>query len=506
MLFRRDFLRRGIAAALWAAGAARLERLAASLPVVEAGLTSQRALRRLAANLTGRLVVSSSRAYPAARRLFNTRFDGVLPLAVAYCAHSRDVQTCLRWAQEERVPIAARNGGHSAAGYSTTRGLMIDVSRMNTIAADAQARRARIGAGAVLGEIYPALVQRGLTVPGGTCPGVGISGLTLGGGVGYLTNLLGTTSDNLLSLDIVTADGRLLHCDERLHPELFWASRGGGGGNFGIVTALTLRAHQVHRATYATFEWDLRDAPGVIDAWQRWAPEAGDRLTSTCEASTAGGPPPARPPVLTVSLQFDGPEHDLEQTLAPFLAASGARPRRRIVRDAPYAEVISFWLAREAPASRRATVKNKTAFLRRPLPADGIRALIRALEARQANERLTAGGGFWMQALGGRYARVGQGATAYVHRDARVLVQYLTTWAPADPTHIVQENFRWIDTLYAAMRPFGSGEAYQNFMDPDLPAWPRAYYGDNLDRLVRIKREADPANVFRFAQGIPART
>jgi FAD/FMN-containing dehydrogenase len=504
-MLRREFLRRSLAAMLSAGALAGLETLAAHAVAGEATPASGRALRRLAAELSGPLIVPSSASYDAARRVFNTRFDRIFPAAIAYCTNAPDVQACLRWARRERVPIAVRNGGHSAAGYSTTHGLIIDVSRMNHVSADVAAGRVIIGAGALQGAIYPSLVRRGLTIPGGTCPGVGISGLTLGGGVGYLTNLLGTASDSLLGVDLVTAEGRLVRCDDRRLPALFWALRGAGGGNFGVVTALVFRPFPVHRATVAVLEWDLRDARRLVDAWQRWAMETGDRLSTTCEASTHATASSAQAATITVSVQFAGSEGDLTRVLEPLIRATAARPRRRLVRDAPYAEVVAFWLSREAPASERATVKNKTHFANGPLPPDATDALVGALESRQAADMLTSPGGFWIQALGGRYARVGKETTAFVHRDARILIQYLTKWKPTDSNVVVRENLRWIDALYTAMRPFVSGGAYQNFMDPDLRTWPRAYYGANLERLVRIKRAVDPTNLFRFAQSIPTR-
>lgn len=496
---RREFLRRTAHAALALTGLAALDHLAGS-PFAAAAPTSTRALRRLASDLKGRLVVPASPDYEAARRLFNTRFDGVRPLAIAYCRDAADVSVCLRWSAREHVQIAVRNGGHSAGGYSTTRGLVIDVSQMNHVSVDAGGR-AVLGAGSLLGRIYPTLLRLGLTIPAGTCPGVGISGLALGGGVGYLTNLLGTTSDNLVAVDLVTAEGRPVRCDEAHHADLFWACRGGGGGNFGVATALTFRAHRVDEAAYAVFDWDLADARAVLDAWQRWAPDSDDRLTSTCEASAAAGSP-RQQATLTVSVQFTGPQRMLSTLLQPFLRDAGARPLRRTIRAASYEDVVRFWLSREAPGTQRATVKNKTHFITGLLPREGIERLVGALEARRKSGLLTTPGGFWMQALGGRYGRIAPEATAFVHRKARLLIQYLAKWESKAPAVTVDENLRWVNGFYRAMDPFASG-AYQNFMDPDLTDWATAYYGANLPRLSRIKRSVDPGNRFRFRQSVP---
>lgn len=490
-MLRREFLRRGLAAGI----------LLVRPHTARAATAAEPALARLAAGLRGRLIVPADRGYDAARRLFNARFDPVFPLGMAYCEDSEDVLVCLQWARREHAAVAVRCGGHSAAGYSTTPGLVIDVSRMNRIAGDAGRRQAVIEAGATLGAVYPALLGRGLTIPGGTCPGVGIGGLTLGGGIGYLTNLLGTASDNLLSLEMVTAGGEILECDESRNADLFWAARGGGGGNFGVATRFTFRARPVQRASYARHVWDLRDARAVVDAWQRWAPDIDARLTSTCEATATARPGPES--AVTVTTLFDGPQAELSRRLEPFLHTARARPRRQLLSEGPYGDAVRFWLAREAPASQRATVKNKTDFITEPLPAKAIDILARWLVARGANGALASAGSVWMQALGGRYRHFAKDATAYVHRDARVLVQYSTHWAAGGIPATAQEHFRWINGFYAAMRPYASGEAYQNFMDPDLPNWPRAYYGSNLERLSRIKRDRDPDNVFHFEQSIP---
>ena len=170
----------------------------------------------LANSLKGPLVRPGSSQYAVARRLFDPRFDGVSPMAVAYCISPADVQTCLAFAHRFNLPLVARCGGHSYAGYSTTTGIVVDVTRMNTVSVNANAGTATIGSGAKLIDVYSGLAQQGMTLPAGSCPTVGISGLTLGGGVGVLGRKFGLTCDSLLSAQVVVADGRVLTCNAQL--------------------------------------------------------------------------------------------------------------------------------------------------------------------------------------------------------------------------------------------------------------------------------------------------
>lgn len=178
-------------------------------------------LRELARLVRGAVLTSASAAYERARLVYNQRFDRVRPLALVVCESAEDVRQTVLWARRHKVPLAARSGGHSYAGYSTTRGVVIDLSRLRKVRVEPARRRARIGAGARLIDVYAELARFGATIPGGSCATVGIAGLALGGGIGFSSRKLGTTSDNLRALRIVTADGRRLSCDRRSHSDLF---------------------------------------------------------------------------------------------------------------------------------------------------------------------------------------------------------------------------------------------------------------------------------------------
>jgi FAD/FMN-containing dehydrogenase len=420
----------------------------------------------------------------------------VRPSAVAFCESAADVQKAVRWSRKHDVRIAARSGGHSYGGYSTGSGLVIDVSRLNRITVSPASRTATIGAGARLIDVYARLWADGMTIPAGTCPTVGIAGLALGGGVGYSSRKLGLTCDNVRALRVVTASGAILSCEARRHADLLWASRGGGGGSFGIATSFTFRVHPVSNVTTYVIEWPWSDAPAAIGAWQEFAPEAPDELFSTLALSSTVDRPQIRS-----SGQFFGDEATLRAVLAPLVNAG--RPTRVALRSRSFMDATLMWAGCSdvdcQPA--RATFKAKSDFVRRPLSPEGVRTLAAGIEQHSSTPALGRGS-ILLDAFGGAINRVPKSATAFVHRDALFSIQYIAAW---DPGQAAAPNLAWVDGLHTAMRQHVSGFAYQNYIDPDLRSWKQAYYGSNYRRLVAVKRKYDPRNVFRFRQSIPPR-
>ena len=195
-----------------------------------------------------------------------------MPAAIARCANAADVAACVDWARAAGAPITARSGGHSYAGYSSGSGLVVDLGALSSVTVDTGAASAVVGAGTQLIDVYAGLQPHGVAIPGGSCPTVGIGGLTLGGGMGVVGRAFGLTCDNLLAADVVLADGRTVHCDAAHDADLYWALRGGGGGNFGIVTAFTFRTHPATQATLYSFHWDWSRAAKVVAAWMDWIP------------------------------------------------------------------------------------------------------------------------------------------------------------------------------------------------------------------------------------------
>jgi FAD/FMN-containing dehydrogenase len=466
----------------------------------------------LARDLAGSLVRPGEAGYTTAKLLFDPRFDGLHPAGIAYCATPQDVATGLTFARRHGLPVAARCGGHSYAGWSSTSGLILDVTRMAGVSVSGGT--AVIGAGTRLIDVYGGLAAHGRGVPGGSCPTVGIAGLTLGGGVGVVSRAYGLTSDNLLSLQIVTADGRLRTASGSRNPDLYWACRGGGGGNFGVVTSFTFRTHPVGEIILFFLSWPWSQADRVIAGWQSWAPHAPDALWSNLHLAAAPG---GGTPTVEVGGTYLGSAGGAYAELEKLYAAVGADP------SSPYLESTSWlhamlveagcapWTVAEChlptqnPAGRfmRASEYAKSDFFTRPLSSNGIGTLLSGMENLQlVSGAPGGGGGIAFDAMGGAVNRVAPGATAYVHRNALFQAQYTTGWTPGAASAGVANQRAWQRSFWRSMRPYASGQAYQNYIDPDLTDWRQAYYGANYARLQRVKGEYDPDRVFTFPQAV----
>lgn len=470
-----------------------------------ADVPSETELRKLSRMLHGRVVTPGDPGYGRASRLYNPRFDGTSPRAVAYPESRADVRRAVLWARDNDVSIVARNGGHSYGGYSVDDGLVTDLTRMKRIEVDAAVGTARIGAGSLLIDVYAALARRGVTIPAGSCPTVGVTGLTLGGGIGLSGRKLGLTCDSLVGLEMVTADGETLRASERQNPDLFWASRGGGGGNFGIVTSLEFRVHPVGAVAIYELEWSWRHARTVFEAWQRWAPQAPDEIFSICKLSSVPGAGGQAEPTVTSFGQCLGSRRQLEAELEPLLAA--APPSKRTVREMQFLDAQLHWAGCEGSVAAcirttpREPYKAKSDFVSEPFGERAIDTMVRWVE-RWPGSSNPNGAAIQMDASGGAINRVPEDATAYVHRDDLFHCQYLAYWGQRDPQRTVDANLDWIASFYEAMRSYVSGRAYQNYIDPDLGSWPRAYYGDAFERLQGVNAAYDPDNVFDFRQAI----
>jgi FAD/FMN-containing dehydrogenase len=336
---------------------------------------------------------------------------------------------------------------------------------------------------------------------------VGIAGLTLGGGVGFSSRKLGLTCDNLRRVHLVTASGAAIVCDANEHADLFWASRGGGGGNFGIATAFSFRAHRVANVSTYSVEWPWAQAVEAVRAWQAIAPHAPDGLFSICDLlATDPSAPNARAHVVS-SGQFFGSEHELRSLIQPLVDAG--TPIRVKTATMSYMSAMLKWAGCSGSVDAchvsprgtlgRETFKGASDYVSRPLSQQGIATLVHRIERRQ---QTLGRGAVLLDAYGGAVNRVPKGATAFVHRDALFSCQYVASWNPGERAG---PHLNWVRKTRANMRPYVSGFAYQNYIDPDVVDWKRAYYGSNYRRLVAVKRRYDPGNVFRFRQSIPPR-
>jgi FAD/FMN-containing dehydrogenase len=459
---------------------------------------------------TRHLVRPGQHGYGQARELFDPRFDYRQPQGIAYCATPADVAACLSFVTAFKLPVRARSGGHSYAGWSTvTGGLVIDVSQLDSFTASGET--VRVGSGLPLINFYENLADRGLAVPGGSCPTVGIAGLTLGGGVGVIGRLYGLTSDNLEAVQIVTANGDVLDCDSARDPGLLWACRGGGGGNFGVATSFTFQAHRLSNLVLFFLAWPWADAARVVDAWQNWAPHAPDALWANLHLSAAPG---GSVPVLGVGGTWAGTVAGAKAQLDKLYAKVGTGPSSVFLQEMSYLDAmlleagcsgLTVPQCHTGPAGRLPRVPQfaKSDFFTRRLSPSGITTLLTGIE-RMQGVRGTAGGvgAIAFDAFGGAFNRVHPNATAFVHRNSLFLAQYTTSWNFPGTGTGVSNQHAWLRSYYAALHPHASGQAYQNYVDPDLTNWRQAYYGANYSRLASLKARYDPHQLFQFPQGI----
>jgi hypothetical protein len=465
--------------------AARRKRVVAPIP------------RTFQAAMRGHVFNRGDPGFLSVAHIYNERFDNILPKAVGRPLDVRDVQGAVRWAVGHGVQMRPRSGGHSYAGYSTlSNGVVLDLSKMRAISVNKRAKTVTIGAGAQLIDVYAALAAKGATVPGGSCPSVGISGVTLGGGMGLAARAFGLTIDNLVGVTIVTADGRIRTVNKNTDPDLLWALRGGGGGNFGIVTQFVFNIHPVPRTvTYFSVSFPWSSASEAIATWQGWAPRSNSQLTSIFHINGVN------PPSVSANGQILGNPGSVHSLVGPLLGVPGARLFTTTMSNYLSMQLLLAGCSghsltychtegtRGGGQLPRASFRAKSDYVAKPLPAAARRVLIEAAERRAG---IPGSGAILFDSYGGAINRVSPTATAFVHRNQMFAVQYLT----------YNGGGAWLGQTWQAMRPYVSGQGYQNYIDAQLPNWQQAYYGKNYARLKATQRRVDPHHFFNFPQAI----
>ncbi|KOX27576.1 FAD-binding dehydrogenase [Saccharothrix sp. NRRL B-16348] len=434
---------------------------------------------RLRRGLTGRLVLPGDDVYDTVRRPYNTVYAHRRPAAVALCADESDVARCLDFAARERIPVAARSGGHSYAGYSVPEhGLVVDLSALRAIRVDHRGR-AEVGAGTRMIDLYDELARAGRLLPAGSCPTVGIGGLTLGGGISVVGRRYGLTIDHLRAARVVTPGDRPRRTDDHTEPDLFWALRGGGGGNFGVVTSFTFDTAPAPDVAVFVLRFPAGAATDVLGAWQEWVLDTPDGLWSACDVGAGS------PPSVTVAGSWIGPDGELDRLLDRF--AAKVAPTERTVLPMDYGTAMRFF-AGCLPACQPddgSPFVASSRMLHRPVEPARVVSLL-------AGRRT---GRVQFDTFGGAIARVRPDATAFPHRHAISSAQ-----AYVDVVGVSEAEAR---RLLADLRDgIGHDTGYVNYIDPDMPDWPTAYYGRNLPRLRRVARRYDPDRVLAFPQGL----
>jgi FAD/FMN-containing dehydrogenase len=442
----------------------------------------------LRARLSGELITFDDPAYDDARTVF---FRGVdrHPLAVARVAGAEDVARLVRFAREGGFELAVRSGGHSRAGHGTSEGgIVIDLSGMNGLEIDVDGRTAWVETGITAGEYTAIMGERGLATGFGDAGSVGIGGITLAGGIGFLVRKYGLTVDDLLGADVVTADGELVRACETSEPDLFWAIRG-GEGNFGVVTRLRLRLHEVSRIVGGVLV--LPATPGVITGFLEAASEAPEELSTIANVTLAPSVPfipedAHGEPILIGQMAYVGPVERGEAVLGPFRAL--AKPYADMVRPMRYPELYNG----PEQALRFGSGAN---FFADSLPMDGAQAILEALPRSTATMRAVQ-----LRVLGGAIAGVPNDATAFAHRDRGLFINIAAMYADGaeSATHDA-----WVNGIAQALGKDGAG-GYVGFLgDEDQSTIRAAYPGQTWDRLRELKSRYDPDNLFRLNHNIP---
>jgi FAD/FMN-containing dehydrogenase len=455
--------------------------------------------KRLASHVDGTLARPGSPTYDTVRLTQNPRYDGARPLAVLSVAGAQDVATAFSFAQDHGVRVAIRSGGHSYPGWSAGDGaLVVDVRPLDHVEWDGT--KALVGSGASLVQVYDALGTRGRGIPGGSCPTVGIAGLTQGGGVGVLTRAYGLTCDSLVSMEVVAANGSVLTTSAQEDPDLFWALRGGGGGHLGVVIGFGFETFTAPTITRAYLAWPLSAASEVVPRFLATVPSADRRLWATLKL--LGGQTHASGPVLFMSATWTGAASAMDAALKPLLSQVPT-PTTDSRSTASYLDtMLTYAGCSSIPVSACHTGPGgqlpRQAFAATShivtAPHVEMGALLDHVNAAQGSGLSEAG--ISIDALGGAVDDVGPTATAFGHRGALATVQYTATYdaGPATAATSYVRGFR------SAMTPSWGTGAYVNYADASLSDYEQAYFGANAGRLAGARSTYDPHGFFTQPQ------
>lgn len=449
----------------------------------------------LAKQLAGRVVLPGDTGFAALALPNNLRYASRMPAGIALCETTQDVSASILWARENGVPLVARSGGHSYAGYSTTTGLMIDVRRMTSFQFDASTGALKLGGGARNLTVFKGCRPLDIAIPHGRCFQVGVAGLGLGGGVGFNMRPNGLTGDAILQTEIVTADGKVHAVDANNDPDLYWACRGGGGGNFGINTSFTFETFAVAPISACELYWngDLENVFSTLVATLEDAPDTlGSKVSLNVSYDAKTGKPKMQVQLLA---QYEGSKRQLLEILMPVYGV-------RIPDEIVFFNRAPYWIAQEllSEAGLPAYYQERSRFFNQRFTSEAVSTVFDWARRWPATTHAAA---FKVFQTGGKVNAIPPSATAFVHRNSWWLSSIEVSWSATTTPAQLQRALDWQAGYYDAIIPIAGGGAYQNFIDPSLQDWQQAYYGANLPRLEAVKRRVDPDRVFRFPEAIP---
>jgi FAD/FMN-containing dehydrogenase len=454
----------------------------------------QETVDQFAAGLRGTLLTPTSAGYDTARTVWNAMIDRK-PGAIAECLGAADVASAVRFARKHDLLVSVRGGGHNIAGSAVCDGgLMISLARMKSIRVDPASRRAWVEPGNTLGDVDRETQAYGLATSTGINSTTGIAGLTLGGGFGWLSRKYGLTIDNLVSADVVTAEGQLVRASTEENPDLFWGIRG-GGGNFGIVTAFEFSLHPVGPEVLSgLIVHPISAAADVLRFYRDFCAKAPDELTVLVVMRKAP-PLPFLPTevhgteVLVLAALYSGPMADGEKALAP-LRAFG-KPIADVIGLHPFAGFQTAFDPLLTPGARNYWKSHDLLSL-----DDGLLDTLLEYTATLPSPHCE----ILLAQMGGATKHVPADATAYRHRDAAFILNVHGRWENAASD---ERCVAWCRSLFDSARPYATGGVYVNFMTEEEAQRVEAAYGSSYQRLVKLKRKYDPQNVFRLNQNIP---
>ena len=477
----------------------------------------KQSLTALARDFDGNLLLPGDTGFSYAAFPNNAIYADVVPTAVAVCASVADISRSLQWARESGSAFAIRSGGHNYAGFSTTAGMLIDVGSMDAVSFDAERGLVHIGAGASNQNVANVLIRNGVSIPAGRCPTVGFSGLVLGGGWGFGATRHGPTCDSLVETDVVLADTSVVTASENENPDLFWGLRGAAGGNLGVNSSFTMQTYPAPNVTVFGLVWTPGHHLELMDALQTL--QIDNPRTISTRTKIVMTAPKAKPSLDDLSVStlglFWGSKKDLIEVFQPVfkiarpatfndqigvVRTEGSTPLRRpgVMME------MTYWTARDflATDDPNGLYSSKNGFVGERMSVDGLSEMIKWLQRWPGGSLPQLDLGLFF-AFGGAARDVPADATAYVHRNANFIFEVQPQWTPLDSPKAVAAIKSWLTEYFAAMAPYLLPQSYQNFPDRSLADFGKAYYGDNLPRLQRVKKKYDPDNAFRFAQSIP---
>ena len=437
--------------------------------------------------LTGMVIYPNDQEYPQARMNWNP-FTNAFPIVFVFAQQKEDVANAVKWARENNVSIRIRSGRHALAkDFSQTNGgIVIDTSQMRKIKLNKARGIATVQAGIRVGSLVRTLAQEGILAPFGDSSSVGIGGISTGGGITAVQRTTGLISDNILSATIVDANGEILRVSETENSDLLWAIRGGGGGNFGIITSYTFKIHPApFQVGIFQIIWPWNQLDEVIDVWQRWSPSVDERLGTILEVfSKTNG-------MLRSQGIFLGSKAELEKLILP-LSDVGS-PLKVFIDEVTLPEAIEFWAPNEPVFDTQNTTWS-SAWVEQIIPTEGIKAIRSFLEKATGSES-----NFFFLNSGGAMNQVPPEDTAFFWRNTKYYLEWDASWTEKCET---RTNIELVEKTREQLQSYVTG-SYVNVPDLSIKNYGQEYYGDNFARLQRIKSQYDPENIFNFVQSIP---